>query len=89
MARTPVFAARVRLAQGDLLAKATELGLDVTSVVTRVGGWDPPTIEPAPGKPLSCRAAAELEATAAELGEDDPLAQVLRNLAAAASHRPK
>lgn len=89
MARSPVFAARVRIAQAELLARATELGLQVSSVVTRVGGWDLPE-DPAPvGRPLSEKAAAELEKTAAELGDGDPLAQALRDLAAAARGRQR
>lgn len=81
MARSPVFAARVRIAQGDLLAKAKALGLEVTGIVTRVGGWELPQDEPVLGKPLSAKAAAELENTAAELGEDDDVADAIRRLA--------
>jgi len=82
MARSPVFAARVRLAQDKLMAKANALGLEVTRVVTRVGGWDLPIDDPPVGKPLSRKAAAELKKTAATLGKDDPLGDVLRKLAA-------
>lgn len=85
MARSPVFAARVRLGQRELLAKATELGLQVKEVVTRVGGWDLPHVEQRVGKPLSATAAAELEKTAAELGENDELGDVIRRLARSAS----
>lgn len=81
MARSPVFAARVRIAQGELLAKAKALGLEVSTVTTRVGGWELPAEESAPGKPLSAKAAAELEKTARELGEDDELAKALLSLA--------
>lgn len=81
MARSPVFAARVRLGQRELLGKATEMGLQVSAVVTRVGGWDLPAEEPRVRKPLSPEAAAELLKTADELGADDPLAEVLKRLA--------
>lgn len=81
MARSPVFAARVRIAQGELLAKAKDLGLEVSSVTTRVGGWELPQEPIAHGKPLSAKAAAELEKTARELGEDDDLAKALLSLA--------
>jgi hypothetical protein len=89
MARSPVFAARVRLAQAELLARATELGLQVSSVVTRVGGWDLPEEPATVGKRLSESAAKELEKTAEELGDSDPLAQALRDLAAAARGRQR
>lgn len=89
MARSPVFAARVRIAQGELLAKAKALGLQLTSIVTRVGGWELREEVATVGKELSEKAAAELEKTAAELGDGDPLGQALRDLAAAARARRK
>lgn len=89
MARSPVFAARVRIAQGELLAKAKALGLQLTSIVTGVGGWELREEVATVGKELSEKAAAELEKTAAELGDGDPLGQALRDLAAAARARRK
>jgi hypothetical protein len=82
MARSSVFAGRVRVAQGALIARAQTLGLEVSQVLVRVGGWELPEPPSPAGTPLSARAAEELLKTAEELGEENPLSQALRGLAA-------
>lgn len=80
LAASPVFAAKVRLAQAQLIAAAQREGIEATEVKTVVGALPSSPPDAPPGKVMSPAVRAMLEQTAKEL-EDEGLAQALRALA--------